>query len=82
LTFGDCFDQPIDNPPQGTFNLPPNITHLTFGECFDQSLSSLKNLVSLKKLIVCENYKKGVLATDLPKSLKSIMVGSIKYNYV
>jgi hypothetical protein len=93
LTFGYHFNQSANNLPQNithlTFgyhfnqsanNLPQNITHLTLGYCFDQSLN-FRYFLSLQNLIVTVNYKKEILETDLPKSLKLITVGSTTYNF-
>lgn len=68
LTFGDSFDQPVDN-------LPIHLTHLTFGNDFNRSLDKLpKNLThltfgnSFNQPI--NNLPKNILYITIPDILK------------
>src|SRR5690606_35521171 len=59
LTFGDKFDQPIDN-------LPPNITHLTSGENFNQKIENLPPKIT--QLIFGMKFNQNI--DNLPNNIK------------
>lgn len=86
LTFGDRYDQPVNNLPETlthlTFeitssfnqpvdNLPKGLTHLTFGESFDESVDNLPE--TLTHLTFGEAFDQFV--DNLPKGLTHLTFG-------